>query len=626
MANFDYQIHSVVGILNIVENSGNGYVKVFGYNENGTFHRLSSTEAIDIFEPDGEVFAHRIQQDYYDLNNSLVCLYVLPNTREGGKNAFLWNKTYDVEPSGVRIKRLQERLGTDGNSNYNILSSNNLLGNDGDVFVHSGDRLYHIKGESDSRIIPFCKFDSELPIIDTYYESYYMETELPHVEGYVDISSDEQIVDWFLRLAKKDWSDIQTGSGRTVLLSAREALLSLKNLPASIALSRFERLQSLVGTFVISRDSLSAMAQSPWFKPSVDAAVALYKEDYLGTVKQDYQKELEELQEAHKVALDKEKAKHDERIAVLRESIAEKQTEHDEKILKLHGQISDAQSELDQLVSEVGQKHQELKEIEEELDGILERKDEIINDFKIVHKVLGLSAQAETPEVNPQVPQVSINLSSTNYTEKRLPFYKGFENNLEKCLKLTQTKIASVSELAKLHAHYGVLLLPNADVAMAIVAAAGRVCYHIAYVSVAWKSFNDVWNTGLQQIVAHCAEKPDMVHYFVLRNINLSCLSNYLQPLADMMAGFSDTFPNTEIEFPNNLRILMTVSEEDLIPLSEGVIQYFGCAPKSIETKSHGKISYAKATYYGFLDTNLLLEASKEIEEPNNYFAEYVDE
>ena len=461
-------------------------------------------------------------------------------------------------------------------------------------------------------------------MVGGYPDDFFIGKTIPQIEGYVDVASDEQIVDWFLRIAKKDWSDIQTGSGRAVLLSAREALLTMKDIPVSIALSRFERLQSLVDTFVISRDSLSAMAKSPWFKPSIDAAVARYKEDYLGTVKQDYQKELEELQEIHKVTLNEEKTKLNERIAVLRESIAEKQAEHDEKILKLHGQISDAQSELDQLVSDIGQKRQELNEIEEELGGILERKDEIINDFKVVQKVLGLSAKVETPEVQSLA---SINLTCTNYSEKRLPFYKGFENNLYNCLELLSLNKNSIaSELAKLHACYGVLLLPNMDVAMAIVAAAGRSCYHVAYVSIAWKSFDDVWSAGLQQIVAHCNEEPDTVHYFVLRNINLSCLSNYLQPLADMMAGFSEAFPNTDIEFPDNLRILLTVSDEDLIPLSEGIIQYFGCAPKSAETKSHGRISYANATYYGYLDTNLLFAASKEIEEPKNHFAEYVDE
>lgn len=625
MVNFDYNTHPVVGRLNINQ-SGYGKIKVYGFMEGETFIKLTTADRRSIFKPNGSVFASKtIQRDYYDLDNSIVLLYVTPNTNKDGGNDYVWNYEYEVEPIGIHIVELDVSLGQDGGKNYSVLASKGLLSREEDVFIHSGDKLYYIKGGSDSQIIPFFQYDESLPVVGGYPDDFFIGKTIPQIEGYVDVASDEQIVDWFLRLAKKDWSDIQTGSGRAVLLSAREALLTMKDIPVSIAMSRFERLQSLVDTFVISRDSLSAMAKSPWFKPSIDAAVARYKVDYLGTVKQDYQKELEELQETHKVTLNEEKTKLNEKIAVLRESIAEKQAEHDEKILKLHGQISEAQSELDQLISDIGHKRQELNEVEEELDGILERKDEIINDFKIVQKVLGLSAKAETPEVQPLA---SINLTSTKYSEKRLPFYKVFEKNLNNCLDLSiNLDSVSISELAKLHARYGVLLLPNADVAMAIVAAAGRSFYHVAYVSVAWKSFFDVWSAGLQQIVAHCDEEPDTIHYFVLRNINLSCLSNYLQPLADMMAGFSEAFPNTDIKFPDNLRILLTVSDEDLIPLSEGIIQYFGCIPKSIETKSHGKISYANATCYGYLDTNLLHTASKEItEELSNYFAEYVDE
>lgn len=624
MVNFDYNTHPVVGRLSINQ-SGYGKIKVYGFMDGETFIKLSTADRRSIFKPNGSVFASKtIQRDYYDLDNSIVLLYVTPNTNKDGGNDYVWNYEYEVEPIGIHIVELNVSLGQDGGKNYSVLASKGLLSREEDVFIHSGDKLYYIKGGSDSQIIPFFQYDESLPVVGGYPDDFFIGKTIPQIEGYVDVASDEQIVDWFLRLAKKDWSDIQTGSGRAVLLSAREALLTMKDIPVSIAMSRFERLQSLVDTFVISRDSLSAMAKSPWFKPSIDAAVARYKEDYLGTVKQDYQKELEELQEAHKVTLNEEKTKLNEKIAVLRESIAEKQAEHDEKTLKLHGQISEAQSELDQLISDIGHKRQELNEVEEELDGILERKDEIINDFKIVQKVLGLSAKADTPEAQPLA---SINLTSTKYSEKRLPFYKVFEKNLNNCLDLSiNLDSVSISELAKLHARYGVLLLPNADVAMAIVAAAGRSFYHVAYVSVAWKSFDDVWSAGLQQIVAHCNEEPDTVHYFVLRNINLSCLSNYLQPLADMMAGFTEAFPNTEIKFPGNLRILLTVSDEDLIPLSKSIIQYFGCAPKSAETKSHGRISYANATYYGYLDTNLLFAASKEIEEPKNYFAEYVDE
>lgn len=623
MVNFDYNTHPVVGRLNINQ-SGYGKIKVYGFMDGETFIKLSTADRRSIFKPNGSVFASkRIQRDYYELDNSIVLIYVTPNTNTDGENAYVWNYEYEVEPVGIHIVDIKESFGQEGGKNYKVLASKDLLGREEDVFIHSGDKLYFIKGGIDSQIIPFFQYDESLPVVGGYPDSFYVGKTIPQEEGYVDIASDDQLVDWFLRLVKKNWSDIQNGSGRVALLAAREALLTMKDLPRSIALSRFERLQSLVDTFVISRDSLGAIAQAPWFKPSIEAAVARYKEDYLSHVEQEYQKELEELQKSHKKTIDGEITKYDEEIASLRELTAKIEAQCKDKTKKCEEQAAYAKSELEHIVAEIIQKKEELSGIQKGIDKIIERKENIINDFKVVREVLELSSKTQK---NVAFPQISINLTSINYSEKRLPFYKGFENNLENCLKLTQTKIASISELAKLHARYGVLLLPNADITMAIVAAAGRVCYHIAYVSVAWKSFNDVWDAGLQQIVAHCAEKQDMVHYYVLRNINLSCLSNYLQPLADMMAGFLDTFPNTEIKFPDNLRILLTVSNEELIPLSEDIIQYFGCVPKSVETKAHGRISYAKATYFGYLDTNLLFAASKEIEEPNNHFAEYVDE
>ena len=624
MKNFNYEIHPIVGRLNISE-KGYGNIKVYGFMEEDNFIRLSTSEARSIFKPNGTVFASKtIQRDFYELDNSLVSLHVMPDiSKKEGKNEFVWNYEYEVESIGTRIIKLKEVLGQDGGINYSILASKDLLGKEEDVFVHSDGKLYYIKADNDSQIIPYCIYDDSLPIVGGYPDDYYISNKIPDAVGYADISSDEQLVEWFLKISKANWSDIQTGSGRVALRSAREAMLLIKNLPEVITFNRIDRLQSIVGSFVVSRDSLASLAKSPWFKPTIDSAIHRYREDFLGNIKLEYQKELEELEEAHKTEIDEENSKHDNAIKTIQETAQKVEAEYQEKLKRYEDQISYAKSELQRIVEEVVQKKSELTEAQKGLDKIYERKDEIISDFSVVREVLGLSGTQSDKTSNSDT---SICLKTFSYSEKRLPFYKGFENNLENCLRLSQTKVASVSEIAKLHARYSILLLPNMDVVMAIIAAAGKAWYHTAYVSVAWKSFKDIWAAGLQQIVSHCGEKPNDIHYFVLRNINLSCLSNYLQPLADMVAGYSDTFPGTEIKFPDNLRILLTVSEEELIPLSEGILQYFGCAQKTIETVKHGKINFAEATCLGYMDTSLLFGASKQIEEPANYYEDYIDE
>ena len=145
MVNFDYNTHPVVGRLRI-KPSGFGDIKVYGFMDGESFIKISTSEARSIFAPDGKVFAtsQTIQRDYYDFDNSIVCLFVMPNTNIDGKNAYVWDFKQEVEPIGIRIIELKENLGQDGGKNYSILASKGLLGKEEDVFIHSSDKLYFI--------------------------------------------------------------------------------------------------------------------------------------------------------------------------------------------------------------------------------------------------------------------------------------------------------------------------------------------------------------------------------------------------------------------------------------------------------------------------------------------------
>lgn len=623
MKYFDYITCPVVGELTINASSGNGYVNVLGYMEGDSFHRLSKPDAVELFAPDGSVFAFNIQQRYYGLDNSLVNMFVQPNLKEGGKNAYVWNRDYEVSRIGSVVVRINDRLRDDGGINYDILKHNNLLERKKDVYFISEDKLFFISKNENGRLIPYCHWNDYLPIILTTTGQYYIENNLDKVDGYVDITSGQQLIDWFIRLLNANWYDIKNGDGEESMQAAKEALCAMKNLPATIVESRFSRLQKMTKSYVITRDNLQAIASSPWFKPTIDSAVEQYKDDFLVDVKKEYQQELERLTASHKLAIEEEIEKHDREVLSIQESTEKIEVQSKAKIKELNEQAEYARTKLERLDIEIEKKKTELSSVQKSLDGVMERKDDIIKDFTVVRDVLGLTERKDVSVISSTNAQ---KLQSINFSDKRLPFYKGFENNIENCLSLSQTKIESISELARMHACYNVIVLPNADMAMSIVAAAGKAFYRIAYVSVAWKSFNDVWANGLQQLVSHCFEMPDTIHYFVLRNINLSCLSNYLQPLADMQAGVLDTFPETDIQFPDNLRVLLTVSDEELIPMSEGVLKYFGCVSKDIEPEEHWRIDYSTAQCIGYLDIKLLRKAAEEVEKPDNYYQEYVNE
>ena len=174
MVNFDYNTHPVVGRLNIIQ-SGYGKIKVYGFLDGETFIKLSTADRRSIFKPNGSVFASKtIQRDYYDLDNSIVLLYVTPNTNKDGGNDYVWNYEYEVEPIGIHIIQLNVSLGQDGGKNYSVLASKGLLGKEEDVFIHSGDKLYYIKGGSDSQIIPFLQYDESLPVVGGYPDDFFI--------------------------------------------------------------------------------------------------------------------------------------------------------------------------------------------------------------------------------------------------------------------------------------------------------------------------------------------------------------------------------------------------------------------------------------------------------------------
>lgn len=623
MANFDYLINPVVGTLSINESSGHGYIKVCGYMDGIMFRRLTDVEAQNIFTPNGEVFAANIQRNYYGMNNSLISLYVMENTREGGKNAFVWDWNGNVEIVGTKIIQLDKEFGDNGQENYDILTDNDILGKDDDLYVLSGDRLYYIKGGSDSRLISFCKFSDSLPIISRKNSYYYIGTGLQSAESSIDTTTDEQLVDWFLRTIKTNWEDIQKGSGKASLRAAKEALVSMKALPVNVVESRLHRLATMTDSYALTRDNLKQLASAPWLQSSIDAGLARFKEDYIDTVLGDNKAELDRIQSEHQFQLNEEIVKHNRQVVELHETFDKIEVEIKQQIEATKQELKNAQEELDKANADVSQAKGVLSELESSISRIEVRKSQIIEDFQIVREVLNISRESKSavPSDNGITSCLYKNLS-----DNELPFYKGFEKNLENCLKSYHVKGISVAELARIHACYKVMLLPNIQVATSIVMSAGRSWSYTTFVSVAWKSFEDLWKAGLSSIVEHCDVEPDTIHYLVLRNINLSSLSNYLQPLADLQGGFIPTFPGTDKTFPENLRVLLTVSDEELLPMPESILRFFGCVTRDVEIESWAPTTIMRDAIVGYLNAKILSNAAKEINDAPNSFQDYLDE
>lgn len=626
MSNFDFNRHTVVGELTINSNSGHGYVKVYGYMDGYKYISLSAEEANRIFTPKGEVFAYNIVRDYSSLDRKLIALSVRPNDKDGdNRDDFVC----DYYRGGVRlignpIKDIA-RIGVLGEYNYTVLQAQDLLGKDEPTYFRVKDKLYCLKDKT-SRLVPYCTITSYMPIINGKYGMYYIGGALPYEEGVIDITNDKQLISWFVKnIVNVCWNDIQNGNGKLAQEAAKQALEASKNLSPDIVKHRLQRITTLTETFTITRDEIQSLSTAPWLQPTMQKALIRFKDDYINLIMSENADEINSIRKEHKLDIQKETAQHDSVIAQLKESMERALQEHDQALTEFEGEIKAKKYELNKLVENIADKEKTVESLTEQLNSINERRDAVVADFEVIRQVLNLSSSA-----NNQHSSIRINtpITDVRLSEVRLPLYRGFNKNMEICLKAFGCATNNISKLSDLFIGYGCLLLPNIESLMSVIYATGRCHYVTSYVSVSWKSFSDLWENGLVQIINSCKSNPQDMHYLVLRNINLSYIPNYLQPLLDAQMGFVNTLPNSSEVYPANLKVLMTATEDDVIPLTKDSLQYIGCVSKKDFTPTTIIRKPKIEGLVGYLDAELLTSENPNIEEVSrhNCIEDYINE
>lgn len=629
MSNFDYNRHTVVGELSINSNSGHGYVKVYGYMNGYTFIPLSLEESSLIFTPKGEVFAYNIVRDYSSLDRKLIALSVKPNDKDGDNRDDFVCDYYsgEVRSIGYQITTLPRVL-VIGEHNYKLLKDYHLLGNDEPVFFQVNDRLYCIK-DNNTRLIPYCTIYDSMPIVRGKHGDYYLGNYLPTEHGVIDITNDQQLISWFIRkIVKVCWHDIQCGNGKLSQETAQKAL-EATNLDPNIVLHRLQRLATLTESFVLTRDEVQSLIDAPWLQPTIQKALMQFKEDYINLVLSENADEINSIRKEHKIEIQREKAQHDSAIAQLKESMEKALQTHDNTISQLASTISAKRIELEALSKDIEEKRSTINDLTKQLNDIITRKDAIIADFDVIRQVLKLSANDSgiSVPVKQYVTKV-LRISEVGLSQNILPSYRGFKKNLEICLKSFGCKTDNINSLFEFLVRYDSLILPNMETLMSIIYATGQCRYIMSYVNVAWKSYDDLWNNGLSQIVDSCQNNPTVIHYLVLRNINLTYVPNYLQPLLDAQVGYSNILPNTDEPYPINLKVLMSATDDEVIPLTKDSLQFIGCISKQYFQSNTTIYKPEIEGLIGYLDADMLSGAKNDLGEfvEYNHIEDYIND
>lgn len=135
METFDYRQYRIVGL---VENKlgDNGTIDVIGYCDDNlyTFNQLTSSEALDLFPSRGKVFAYRFSLYHENLKGKIVCICVQPSNTDGTES-FVWNWDEEVIEYGRRVFNIEGIFSNDGQHNFGILETNNLLDINEEILV-----------------------------------------------------------------------------------------------------------------------------------------------------------------------------------------------------------------------------------------------------------------------------------------------------------------------------------------------------------------------------------------------------------------------------------------------------------------------------------------------------------
>ena len=72
--------------------------------------------------------------------------------------------------------------------------------------------------------------------------------------------------------------------------------------------------------------------------------------------------------------------------------------------------------------------------------------------------------------------------------------------------------------------------------------------------------------------------------------------------------------------------MLLTVSDEELLPMPENILRFFGCVTREVEIESYAPTMITRETIVGYLNAKLLANTAEEINDAPNRFQDYLDE
>jgi len=365
----------------------------------------------------------------------------------------------------------------------------------------------------------------------------------------LDFMDNKQLVDWFRDKIKELNIDLFKSMGNAWGDRLRLVFNELEASSNSIDVTRISKLSKYFNTWELSIEDVNFFSKSnPSFGAAFQEAVEKHKEQF----KVVYQEELTALQAV--ILAEKEQYEID------RSEMTMKIADKSDQLLKLKEEVTD---------------------LEAQIVHIQDNKVRLLNDFKLLLEITANGVANPNTESHNQgfwveqiyrSPNDGGSINDVDVFVKRLKYYlfeAGFSVSLAK-------------HYANVFIGYDCILLPDLAIVLPLLKAVGNTRYIIQQAEANWIRFEQLWANGLETLWKSCFSHPDIIHVFIIEDINMASVECYARPLFDVMRGLREYIPYGNLPKPNNLKIFGTVLHHKSIkiglPMYEQTYIGWGCA------------------------------------------------
>ena len=624
---FDYTKHKVVGVAESNPYNDNACIKPIGFlNESWEFIALSAQEIMETFPSRGSIFAYNFKLKQSSRIGKGILIGVMPSNNDG-KDSYVWDYGSGAPDEYFTvIKCLNTNIlsGTP-DSVFEKIESKGWLNHSEKTYRFFDNKIYCIDPQDiKKRYLKVWDLEKlnkkDLQLYSTVDKMYYalLANEIEAPCSYIDIMPNSELDEWLInKFLIPEWQNVLNGENLTNLEDSLRKIIFKCKWPKGVLVPRMNRALQSLESIVLSFEQFKRFMDFPGLKDIIDVSVNHHGSKLLEAIDTKYSKELQERQLQFNKRIEDEEEATEFKILEIQDKIKEVTADYNKIIEKIAIKKNANQELIDQFDKEISSKQEQLEVLEENISKLQGNKDKILDNFNVVKDILelmnGQSKSVESSKGFSTNHGNAFGIETICLESVPIKTAETFTKRLESFLQQNNRSTETAKKLFGYIIHYKTLLLPDNKILLSLLKATGNCKYMIQCVSPEWRSFDSLWNNGLSTLVESCNEHKEVLHYFVLQNCNLTYLPCILQPIVDMTLGLMSRFPGTDKQFPDNLRIILTVTEEEGLPLASQNIKYFGCLKKVsyvIDENRENEIRHEDVPYKGYLSVKVINELS----------------